>query len=69
MTRSVSDLLSVYLLAREAGLNKRKEILEKYDPPAWLRLDATKMEGEILSLPSDINAPFEINLLVESFSK
>jgi small subunit ribosomal protein S4 len=53
----------------KAGLNKRKEILAKYDPPSWLRLDADKMEGEVLSLPSDINAPFEINLLVESFSK
>lgn len=48
---------------------KRKEILAKYDAPAWLRLDAEKLEGEVLSLPEGIELPFEINLLVESFSK
>ena len=34
-----------------------------------LRLDAEKLEGEVLSLPTDVKLPFEINLLVESFSK
>ena len=53
----------------KAGLGKRKEMLKKFEPPAWLRLDADKMEGEVLSYPSDMNPPFEINLLVESFSK
>lgn len=48
---------------------KRKDFLKKYDPPSWLRLDADKMEGEMLALPVDPNQPFEINLLVESFSK
>jgi small subunit ribosomal protein S4 len=47
----------------------RMEILKKYDAPSWLRLDADKMEGEMLSMPVDINPPFEINLLVDSFSK
>jgi len=50
-------------------LAKRKEVLEKYEAPSWLRMDAVKLEGEILSMPSDLNPPFEINLLVESFSK
>jgi small subunit ribosomal protein S4 len=53
----------------KAGLGKRKEALAKYEPPSWLRVDAEKMEGEVLSLPADLNPPFEINLLVESFSK
>jgi len=52
-----------------SAFEKRKDFLKKYDPPSWLRLDAEKMEGEILGPPSDANQPFEINLLVESFSK
>ena len=48
---------------------KQKEFLKKYDAPAWLRLDPEKLEGEMLSLPQNVEMPFEINLLVESFSK
>ena len=63
-----------HVAAREGSkqkgmLAKRKEILAKYDPPAWLRLDAEKLEGEVLSLPADTEIPYDINLLVESFSK
>ena len=50
-------------------LLKQKELSEKYDAPAWLVLHPGKMEGEVLSLPTDVEVPFEINLLVESFSK
>ena len=63
-----------HVAAREGSkqtgaLAKRKDILKKYDAPSWLRLDAEKLEGEILSLPADIELPFEVNLLIESFSK
>jgi small subunit ribosomal protein S4 len=50
-------------------LLKQKESLENYDAPAWLALHPGKMEGEVLSSPTDVEVPFEINLLVESFSK
>lgn len=50
-------------------LTKRTELLKKYDTPPWLKLHPEKMEGQVLSPPSDLNPPFEINLLVESFSK
>ena len=66
----VGDIISVREGSlTKGGLGKRKEILQKYEPPSWLRVDAEKMEGEVLSLPTDLNPPFEINLLVESFSK
>jgi small subunit ribosomal protein S4 len=63
-----------HVAAREGSKQKgqftgRKELLKKYDAPAWLRLDAEALEGEVLSLPADIEIPFEISLLVESFSK
>lgn len=48
---------------------ERAEIIKKYDAPSWLRMDPEKLTGEMLSAPTDVNPPFEINLLVDSFSK
>lgn len=48
---------------------KRREGLEGFEIPVWLALHPTKLEGQVLTAPSDLHPPFEINLLVESFSK
>src|SRR5581483_8176665 len=66
----LNDIIAV----RDASVSKvhiakRRELLKQYDTPAWLKLHPEKMEGQVLSPPSDLNPPFEINLLVESFSK
>ena len=53
----------------KAGVADRREVLKKYEPPAWLLLDKDKLEGKVVSLPQETQAPFEINLLVEAFSK
>ena len=52
-------------------LIQRKEILSKskHEPPLWLELDKEKLEGKVLSLPRETKPPFDVNLLVESFSK
>lgn len=47
----------------------RAEILKKWEPPSWLHLDRDRMEGEVLSLPQGVESPFQVSLLVESFSK
>jgi len=66
----VGDLVTVREgHALKGHIAKQKEFLKKYDAPAWLRLDAEKLEGEMLALPQNVELPFEINLLVESFSK
>jgi small subunit ribosomal protein S4 len=46
-----------------------KERLEKYEPVSWLELEADKLTGKVVGLPEEASAPFEVNLLVESFSK
>lgn len=46
-----------------------KETLSKVEIPAWLNLDLQKMEGHVVGTPEGVNPPFEVNLLVESFSK
>jgi len=43
--------------------------IKKYEPPEWLFLDKEKIEGRILSLPKDVEIPFDINLLVDYYSK
>jgi len=43
--------------------------LAKFDPPAWLVLNVEELKGEVIALPVDATPAFEINLLVESFSK
>lgn len=59
---------------KDTSLNKAlavnlREILKKYEPPTWLNLEKEKLEGTVLSAPTNFESPFEINLLVESFSK
>ncbi len=53
----------------KGAFKELKETLKKYEAPSWLRIDLETLEGHVLSLPGDMPAPFEINLLVESFSK
>jgi small subunit ribosomal protein S4 len=46
-----------------------KESLKKYEPPAWLGLDADALSGNVLDVPKEAEAPFEANALVEAFNK
>jgi small subunit ribosomal protein S4 len=64
------DVVAVRAASKEnKTFTDRLELIKRYDAPSWLRMDPDKLEGEILSAPTDLNPPFEINLLVDSFSK
>ena len=52
----------------KGAFTRRIEIIKKFEPPQWLHLDREKLEGRVLSPPSE-PSPFEANLVVESFSK
>lgn len=43
--------------------------LKKYDPPVWLRVDASSLEGQVLSEPKDLNVPFNANMVVDFYSR
>ena len=43
--------------------------LKKYETPEWLFLDKEKIEGKVISLPKDIGTTFDINLVVDYYSK
>jgi small subunit ribosomal protein S4 len=66
----VGDIVGVREGSETTGaIAKRKELLMKYEVPPWLSLHPGKMEGQVLSPPTSPDMPFEVNLLVESFSK
>ncbi|HOB90241.1 MAG TPA: 30S ribosomal protein S4 [Candidatus Colwellbacteria bacterium] len=43
--------------------------LKQYEPPTWLKLDKEKMIGEMVSEPKDIDLPFDLELVVNFYSK
>ncbi|KKR88851.1 MAG: 30S ribosomal protein S4 [Candidatus Wolfebacteria bacterium GW2011_GWA2_42_10] len=43
--------------------------IKKYEPPQWLETDKDKIEGKIKNLPFDIEMPFDINLVVDYYSR
>lgn len=66
----VNDVISLRDISREKNRFKSlKETLVNREIPEWLALDKDKLEVRVISLPVVSEPPFEINLLVESFSK
>lgn len=43
--------------------------LKQYEPPAWLHIDKEKYEGKIVSEPKDLDIQFDVNLVVDYYSK
>lgn len=43
--------------------------LKKQDVPVWLKLDVEKKEGKVVSAPKDFEVPFDVNLVVDFYSK
>jgi small subunit ribosomal protein S4 len=48
-----------------------KNKLKKFKTPTWLSLNGDKLEGKIVSLPKieDINAPVDVQMVVEYYSR
>lgn len=43
--------------------------LKKYDLPIWLTIDKDKFEGKVVSDPKDLNTEFNVNMVVDFYSK
>lgn len=66
----IGDTISIRKESRpNTGFNNLKEYWKTYELPSWLAIDYDKEEGKVVGLPDASQVPFEINLLVESFSK
>ena len=55
-------------LPRPRFMNMKEE-LSKHEAPSWVHIDPDSLTGEVLKDPVDVDTPFEVNILVESFSK
>lgn len=66
----IGDVISIKPSSQELLIFKDlPSKIKKYDPPQWLFLDKEKIEGKVISLPKDVGIPFDINLLVDYYSK
>ncbi len=65
-----NDVVAIYPGSRALGAFKDlKEVLPTREAPYWLAVDAQKLESRVAALPREVEAPFQIALLVESFAK
>lgn len=69
----IGDFISIKEKSRmSAGIFKNLDItLKKYQPPTWLRLDKSKNEGEVLSMPDESQYEYKINIpsIIEFYLK
>jgi len=66
----IGDLISIRPQSKDHIVFKDlDENFKKAEPPIWLMRDNEKMEGEMDSLPKDCEMPFDINMIVDYYSK
>lgn len=53
-----------HIVFKDLSLN-----MKKVEPPVWLYLDKEKIEGKVVSLPKDVETFFDINLVIDYYSK
>ncbi len=67
---SKGDEISIRPESKPQGVFKElSESLKKQEIPSWLSVDPLKVEGKVLEVPDDPALPFNVNFLIESFSK
>ena len=55
--------------ATKGAFKELKDALTRVDAPVWLAVDPATITVKVIALPTNVEQRFEINLLVESFSK
>jgi small subunit ribosomal protein S4 len=66
----VGDVICIRPQSKEMSMFKDlKNSLKNYQVPTWLALDQEKIEGKVLSFPSEVDSAFDINLVVDYYSK
>ncbi len=66
----VGDKIGIRKESNDAGpLKDLSERLKKYEVPTWLKLDKDKLEGEMVALPQEVEVPFDVNMVVDYYSK
>lgn len=64
------DIITIRQQSKDHGaLKTLGETLATYQTPTWLSMNVEKMEGKVLSMPKDLEMPFDIALVVDYYSK
>jgi len=67
---SKGKMISVKESSKEKGVFKKvSEILKKAESPAWIVLDKNKLEAKIAAIPEESDVSFDINMVVDYYSK
>ena len=66
----VGDVVSIKPASKQLLIFKDlPDNIKKYESPLWLTLDKEKIEGQIKYQPRDIKIDFDINLIIDYYSK
>lgn len=66
----IGDKVGIDFHSRQLKIFENLELkLKKVVLPKWLKLDKEKLTGELTDKPQDINLPFDLNLVVEHYSR
>lgn len=66
----IGDKFSIRQQSKDYSMFKElSDILKKHNAPTWLLLDAEKIEGKMVALPVDIDLTFNVNMIVDFYSK
>ncbi|NCN52859.1 30S ribosomal protein S4 [Candidatus Wolfebacteria bacterium] len=66
----VGDKVSIRPGSKDKAIFKGlADYLKGYEVPVWLKMDKEKFEGEMVSMPKDTEVPFDVNMVVDYYSK
>jgi small subunit ribosomal protein S4 len=66
----INDKISIRPQSKDHNAFKDlPESLKKYNAPVWLNLDPDKMEGKVVAAAVDDDFPFDVNMVVDFYSK
>lgn len=66
----IDDVVSIRAQSREHPHLKDLAVnLKKVEAPVWLMFDQEKLEGKVIALPKDIETMFDVNLVIDYYSK
>ncbi|MFH2136812.1 MAG: 30S ribosomal protein S4 [Patescibacteria group bacterium] len=68
----IGDVISIKTsVAGKKIFQNLPQTLAKHEPPAWLALDATKIEGKVLRKPTkdDMKTQFDLKMIIEFYSR
>lgn len=66
----VNDIISIRPQSKtHPAFNDLSNVIKAYEPPVWLSIDKEKIEGRVVSLPRDLDILFDVNKVVDYYSK